>query len=225
MHRKIKALTLTLAMIVTLAATAVNTASASVYADISGENGKTIPTAVVNIPVVHTITGDRYAGDDTFEFLLTAQDDKCPMPEGSSGRVKSVRVKGSENPDFGDISFEYPDEYRYTVSRQEGKYENLDIGNEEYSVLIIKFNDGTTQMVLQDGRGEKVETITYTDQYKAPSEPAVKHKSPKTGDEELRRSIMLYAGISLTAAAGLILILAVTVVRRLRSGSEKGGLL
>lgn len=222
MHRIIKALTLTIAVTVALTAAvcAALAVTENAYADMTGENGKTIRSAVVNIPVRHRITGDKYDGEDTFEFLLTAQDDKCPMPEGSSGRVRIAKVTGAGDPDFGDMVFEYPDEYHYTVSRQDKKYSNLDTDNSVYSVMIAKFNDGTTEMIIWNERGEKVEEICYTDQYRAPAAPA--RRTPKTGDEALRTKLVIYSFIALGAAVCLVALAAAEWLRR-RSGREKGG--
>ena len=173
--------------------------TALVNADMTGENGKAIPSARFNIPVRHSIAGDEYKGNDSFEFILAAADDNCPMPEGSENRIKRVTVRGDEDPDFGDIVFEYPDAYYYSVSRCGSDYDNLEQDTEMYKLMIIKFNDRTVQMVAWNSSGEKVSEITYIDEYTAP-----RNSSPKTGDDNSRAAIIAWAGVLSLSLAALI---------------------
>ena len=201
MHREFRktALALVISAAVTLVPLALFAETA--YADISGDNGKTIPAASVSIPVKHEITGGRYTGDDRFEFILTARDDGTPMPAGSEGRIKRVTVTGRETPDFGSIVLEYPDVYYYTVSRKAGSYDKLKTDNRTFTVMIAKFNDGSTDVVIWNDSGEKVGTVTYTDDYEMPA------KSPRTGDLEIRRNAIMWIAAGLSALAGFIVIL------------------
>ena len=218
MHRAIKVLALALVSAVML--------SGTVFADMSGDNGKVIPAATVRIPVKHVITGDKYDGDDVFDFILTAEDAKNPLPPGSNGRSKSVSVKGAADPDFGDIVLEYPDTYYYTISRPERKYENLTIDYEVYRVMIAKYNDGSTQMVIWNSGGDKAEEIIYADEYTVPEVTKVpdpekpdapkKPQTPKTGDEEIIGQLKIYAGGSILALAALLVI-----VRKRREESHE----
>lgn len=221
MRVTIKALALALVPVMTLAVTICAGLSCMVFADMTGENGKTIPAATVNIHAEHVISGDDYDRDDEFKFVLAARDEKCPMPPGSSEGLKTITVKGAEDLDFGDIVFEYPGEYTYAISRVEGSYSDLDVDDEIYSILVAKFNDGSVEMVMWNGSGEKVDEIVYTDHYDAPEPPA--RKSPKTGDEEKRMQIILYSSMGLAAFAGLVLILIGTRTGKGTAGREKGG--
>lgn len=160
--------------------------TAACYADTTGADNKTIPAVTVKIPVKHIITGDADKCDKEFTFVLTAEKEDSPMPEGSQGKSKSVTVKGKGDPEFGSITFTYPDAYYYTVS----------CGKTKYRVMIAMYNNGTSQIVVWDAGGTKAEGIVFTDEYQAPA-PA---RSPKTGDSS---AAMIYGLIVI--ASGLML--------------------
>ncbi len=179
--------------------------SVNVCADISGDNGKTIPAATVNISVKHYITGDSYTRNDSFEFMLAGKDDETPMPEDSDGKYKKVTTTADESPDFGDIVLEYPGTYYYAVSRIDKEYDNLETDNRVFTVMIAKFNDGSTDMVIMNDAGEKEDEVSYNDVFRAP------RNSPKTGDEDFRKDILGW----LVICTGAALILVVILVSRL----------
>ena len=191
MHKIIKALALTLIF------TALS--ASFCFADINGDNGKSIPSVVTSIPVKHEIRGDKYTGNDQFTFVLTAEDDKAPMPEGANGRTKTVTVTGAASPDFGEMIFDYPDAYYYTITRSPRPHINLTEGTESYRVMIAKFNDGTSVMVTWNKDGHKADEISFIDTYKAPV-PVEKEK-PKTGEDI---GLGYYIGLGAVFVAALI---------------------
>ena len=215
MHMRSKAFAWTLAL-VTVMLTAMTLASEIVCADMNGDNGRTIPSARVTIPVRHLIAGDEYTGKTGSVFVLTAEEDKCPMPEGSSGRIKAVHVQGESDPDFGEIVLDYPDAYYYTVSREGGSNE-LDADMESYRVLIAKLNDGSADMVIWDSHGRKTDEIVYLDNYTAPV-----RRAPATGDSEMRRQriVWMFAGVS--SLAGLLLAVMLSSAGRERKRQLRG---
>lgn len=195
MHRIIKALALTLIF------TALS--ASFCFADMNGDNGKSIPSVVASIPVKHEITGDKYTGNDQFTFVLTAEDEKSPMPEGSTGKTKAVTVTGAASPDFGDITFEYPDAYYYTITRQPRVHKDITEGKESYRVMIAKFNDGKYVMVTWNNGGHKADEIKFVDTYKAP--PVENEKvHPKTGEPV--DPVYYFGALLVTAMFGSILI-------------------
>ncbi len=204
MHREIRKYALALVLTAVVMLGPLLTSEGAVYADISGDNGKTIPSATVSIPVKHEITGGKYTGDDRFEFILTASGDNTPMPAGSNGRTRSVTVSGSESPDFGSITFEYPGAYYYTVSRAQKNYDRLDADDSVFTVMVAKFNDGITETVIWNEDGEKVDGITYTDVYEAP----LQRSTPKTGDQEFRKAALRW----MITGAGALALMAVILV-------------
>ncbi|MBQ6314683.1 MAG: hypothetical protein IKE85_10125 [Mogibacterium sp.] len=172
------------------------------YADTSGAANKTIPAVTVNIPVEHIITGDAGKCDKEFTFVLTAEKEDSPMPVGSQGKSKSVNVKGKGNPEFGSITFTYPDAYYYSVS----------CGKTKYRVMIAMYNNGTSQIVAWDSGGSKAEKIVFSDEYEAPAAA----KSPKTGDSP---DAMIYPFILI--ASGLML--GIFLVKRKADDNDEEG--
>ena len=203
MHRKIRALALIFMMLVSCM---------PCQADMTGENGKTIPSVSVRIPVIHTIAGDKYKGDDNFLFTLTPEKAGNPMPEGSDGKSCTVTVTGEEQPDFGNITFEYPDEYYYTITREDKKHDDLRVDDSTYRVLVVKYNDAKTHMVIWDEDGIKVENIEYIDEYSKPT--STKVSSPKTGDET-------QVGLTVMLCAASVILLVLMIMRRKGTDNEE----
>lgn len=174
--------------------------TATCFADLTGENGKVIPSVTVNIPVKHVIKGDKYKGKAKFEFTLAPERADDPMPQGSSGN-KTISVTASEKVDFGDIVFTYPDAYYYTITRTANDTKYLEQEDIAYRVMVAMYNNGTSQLVCWDqATGEKVDEMVFTDTYKTP-----KSSSPKTGDI-LFKSLITLAVIAFCSAIGLIIL-------------------
>ena len=189
MRKIIKGTALTLVIIIIFSITC--------FADMTGGNGKVIPSVTVNIPAKHVMGGDKYTGKDRFTFILRSEDANCPMPAGSDGREKSVTIGAGEKIDFGDITFDHPDAYYYTVARAEKTYKGIRTDDSAYRVMIAALNDGTYEMVITDKKDKKTDEIIYKDIYKA--------SSPKTGDDLLRKMI-------LPACAGVLALAAIIVM-------------
>ena len=189
MHRKLM-LALILAVLFTAAV------PAACYADITGENGKVLPSVTVNIPVSHVIEGGRYRGSERFSFVLHPESADNPMPEGTEDSYRTVTIRRDGDVDFGDIVFDYPGVYYYTVSRKSEKHERIKEDRSVFRVMIAAFNDGTSEMTVQkvgtsditdtEGYEGKEDEILFTDKYNAP---------PKTGDQFARIVVPLSAGM------------------------------
>lgn len=101
-----------------------------------------------------------------FTFVLEARDDTCPMPDGSSGRIKKVTISPNGTFDFGTVKFEKPGTYEYTISREIIKSKDLEQDESVYKIKIAHFNDGTTVVVYEKvGMKEKPAKIEYVDKY------------------------------------------------------------
>ena len=189
MHRKLM-LTLILAIVFTAAI------PAACFADITGDNGKVLPSVTVNIPVSHVIEGGRYRGSDRFSFTLHPESADNPMPEGTEDLYRTVTIRRGGDIDFGDIVFDYPGVYYYTVSRKSEKHERIKEDRSVFKVMIAAFNDGTSEMTVQKvGTSDRPEVyepegkedeILFTDKYNAP---------PKTGDPFARIAVPVSAGM------------------------------
>jgi hypothetical protein len=71
--------------------------------------------------------------------------------------------------------------------------------------MIAMLSDGTSEMVIWDETGAKVEKIIYTDYFSEPSVPQTRIDDPPgTGDEYSAEIIVDFALVCLAAAAALI---------------------
>lgn len=202
----------------------------SCYADITGDNGKVLPSVTVNIPVKHVIGGDSYHGRDRFSFVLHAEDEMSPMPEGSDGQDRTVTIGAGGKVDFGDIIFDYPGVYYYRISRQPEKHTRIREDDTEYRIMIASLNDGSHEMTIHKVSGSQTEDygavsygspdnsdsieisdtgkeseILFRDVYSA---------SPKTGDSLAR---LLVPASSAAACIGIMILM---LVRRREDHDE-----
>jgi hypothetical protein len=172
------------------------------------------------------VTGEDYDGTDRFAFILTADNANNPMPEGSKDGQKTVYVTGAEKTvvDFGDITYEYPDAYYYTLTRRtENPTKGLTIDNRKFKILVAKYNDSTYQMLWQDeSTGDKTDEIAFEDTFKVPppeepsKEPEQVEQAPETKKKPSAKSsagntgdyarIGLIIVVLVAAAAGLIVL-------------------
>lgn len=156
----------------------------------------------VNIPLKYVI---KNAGKDSGKvkttFTLEAKDDYTPMPEGANGRTKSVTMKGSGLTSFGDITYDVPDVYQYTVTKTTENVKNLKDFKEDrakFTVDVCVLSDGTAHMIIkkvgEDGKSE----LIYDDSFE--------RNAAKTGDEQ---NLFGYMSIFFAAMAALIVMLAI----------------
>ena len=120
--------------------------------------------ATVKIPAEYIMQGETLA-----MFTLKAEAEGTPMPEGSSGTVKTITASKSGELDFGEIRFVEPDVYRYTISRSGGDTILA------YEATVMVLNDGRVSMVFKElNTGDKADRVLFADQ--------VKPESPNTFD-------------------------------------------
>lgn len=152
--------------------------------------------AVVRIPAEYIMQGDTPA-----MFTLRAEAEGVPMPEGSSGTVKTITASESGELDFGEIRYMEPDVYRYTISRSGGE------AIVAYEATVMVLNDGRVSMVFKElNSGDKADRVLFADQ--------VRPDSPNTFDGAgLPRYLALLLG-----AAGLLG--AAAALKRKREGRE-----
>ena len=158
-----------------------------------------LPAVTVNIPVEHIITGDEYIGDESFSFVLEAENHSDPMPDGSSDGMKKVTSTGSGKVDFGDIVFSYPDAYYYRMYRMPEEDTELERDESAYRIMIAAYSDGSSGITIwKEGEDGKTDSIVFEDKYTRPVIPEKKRIIPKTGDPNS------FAGwlITMTAALG-----------------------
>jgi len=142
----------------------------------AAEDANHMPVSV-RIPIEYRVDGDAAAtGTDT--YVLTAEEDRCPMPEGSRGGVKKIEISKPGKTDFGEIIITMPGAYDYTVHRIATGQKNVTKETAVYHVRIAALNTGQVNLIVKkEGKGEKTELI-YKDTVK---KPGLFH-TPKTGD-------------------------------------------
>ena len=146
--------------------------------------GSNIPVTI-DIPVTYIVNGnDGTAGGD--EFTLTPDDPAAPMPDGAAGGEKTISITGEGSYSFGEIHYDRPDIYWYTVTRNVTEKKGVVKDDSVYRAKVIALNDGHGYvLVYKDGSDEKHELI-YTDKV-----------APATGDGS---SLLIYLLISAAAA-------------------------
>ena len=146
-------------------------------------------------PVLKTVKGDKPEKDETFEFSLTAISttadiEEMPMPEGSSGGVKTLKAKAGEEKEFGDIVFRIPGTYVYEIKEintgKEGYKYDPAVYKLVYEMSVVEDEPGVFQLHMdrktyKDGVEVDIATYSFENEYTAPSTPDKSNK-PKTGD-------------------------------------------
>lgn len=171
----------------------------------------------VTIPTSVEVSGTSAPSDTEFEVVLTSLDTGAPMPEKSNGTVQ-----GSGQIVLGPMTYTVPGDYHYSISQKVGNAANYTYDTSVYSVTVrvVNSEDGglaAEVWAFKDGGSNKVEEITFSNEYKAPEEPKVPEDpkkpvvttAPQTGD---MANVNLFIG--LLAASALVLVLIGLKARR-----------
>ena len=134
----------------------------------------------VEIQGRHIVENDETLKSGRHVFVLTAENNS-PMPKGSNAGVKKVTISSNESFSFGEITYDAPGEYKYTVSRELADSKNLKQDDSVYKCTVEVTNDGLAVVIFEKiGTQGKPNSILYTDKYITPSSKGGK---VKTGDE------------------------------------------
>ena len=97
-----------------------------------------------------TVEGRPWLTNESFEFMLAAQDD-APMPE--AGGETATATESAPEASFGDITFEAAGTYKYTITEVEGA--NKALTYDDHAVTV-------TVEVVDDGEGAlEIQSVTY----------------------------------------------------------------
>lgn len=142
-------------------------------AAVTDENGNPVSLDFVNnyeasnttasITAKKTLEG-RALKDGEFSFKLTAKDN-APMPEGAENGSKTVANNDKGAIDFGEITYNTPGTYEYTISEIKGDVSGVtyDSNIKNVTVTVADKGDGTmTANVAGAGNA-----ATFTNTYKA----------------------------------------------------------
>ena len=157
-----------------------------------------IPVSI-DIPVTYIVSGnDKTAGGDT--FTLTPDDPAALMPPESEGGKKSIKISGEGTYSFGEIYYDRPEIWWYTITRDVKEKKGVTKDDSVYRAKVIALNDGHGYvLVYREGSDEKQELV-YKDRV-----------APDTGDSA---EFVAYAVVLAAAACALAVLAA---VRRSRS--------
>ncbi len=142
-------------------------------AAVTDENGNPVSLDFVNnyeasnttasITAKKTLEG-RALKDGEFSFKLTAKDN-APMPEGAENGSKTVANNDKGAIDFGEITYNTPGTYEYTISEIKGDVSGVtyDSNIKNVTVTVADKGDGTMTANVA-GAGD---AATFTNMYKA----------------------------------------------------------
>ena len=162
-----------------------------------------IPITDTDIPIQKRITGDKPKTNSTFTFVFSAINVSCPMPEGSNGTVKEISITGAGSKGIGEITFEKPGTYVYSISEKNGGVEGYTYDSTVYTVTYeVTEKDGELSITrtIKDNKGNITSAIEFTNPYKTPG-----NKLPQTG--------ILWWPVPLLLCAGLAFVM-IGVIRR-----------
>lgn len=158
------------------------------------KNKYVAPTVDNDLAIFKRITGDTPTTPIPFTFVFAAGDAGCPMPAGSLGTVKELMILGAGSQQVGQITFEEPGTYVYTVRE---KNDGVDGYTYDPTVYIVSFEvteeDGEliVKRTIRTDAGAEAEKVEFTNPYKTPE-----NKLPKTGVLWWPVPVLLFAGLT-----------------------------
>ncbi len=157
--------------------------------------GENIPVTI-DITVTYIVDGNvKTAGGDS--FILEPDDPASPMPEGTEGGKKRITITDEGSFSFGEIRYERPDVYWYTVTRDLTDRKGVIKDNPVYRAKVIALNDGHGYVLVYRKGSDEKEELVYKDRV-----------APATGDGN---PLIIYLGILAAAAATLAVFAALAV--------------
>lgn len=140
--------------------------------EITNTYGITNP-AKADPPVTKAIEGDVPKGKmPTFEFTIAPDNAANPMPKDKDGNdVSTVTLTGAGSTEFGEITFNAPGTYTYTVKETQNAGAGWKYDDSEYKLTYEVTDNGEGVLtaagpVIKKG-DEAVESDTFTNTYKS----------------------------------------------------------
>lgn len=145
--------------------------------------------------VEQTFINDVKTSDDEFEYTFVPQSNQEPMPYGSQDNIYSFSIKGTAKYEIPAISFDKTGVYQYNLNRVDSS-SDISGAAKDYLVTYYVMNQDsgglTTQTVVQNQKGEKVDPIVFAYDNSA---SASSEKQPKsvvhTGDKNKVLSLII----------------------------------
>ena len=125
------------------------------------------PKTSVVPPVQKRITGETPATASKFTFVLAAQG-QYPMPDGKVGGEKEINIIGAGSADFGNIVFDTPGEYTYTISEKnsavKGYTYDTTVYTLRYEVTLVN-GEYVVSSGIYGPDGTKVTDVVFSNKY------------------------------------------------------------
>ncbi|MFI3284070.1 MAG: FctA domain-containing protein [Erysipelotrichaceae bacterium] len=150
--------------------------------------------------------------DETFEFILSAEDDDTPMPEDLNGH--DIFIDGSGEGNFGIIYYDTPGVYHYQVSEVTGCNNHYTYDQTVYEIVVYVYlsNDELCTMVCvyEEDSTEKAEAIIFENIYSDPDEESSSSTTTTTTTTVVDTSdingIRLAVGLMVVSMLGIVVI-------------------
>ena len=144
------------------------------------------PDLMMDPPIKKTVFGSPVT-DSVFTFVLEARDQNHPMPAGSTGNVKTIRIAGSGEGEFGTWSYEKAGVYYYTISEVNGRESGYTYDSGVYTITdSVRAENGrlVVYRVVTNNTNKPVNSCVFVNNY-APTGGGWNGKpdGPKTGDD------------------------------------------
>lgn len=123
--------------------------------------------ATVELEVQKILTGDKPGKASTFTFELEAVDG-APMPQDNT-----VTITGAGTAKFGEITYDVPEDYCYTIREKQEKITGYTMDTTVYDVTVQVVTDDAgvltaTVYAEKQGTGDKANNVVFTNRYKEP---------------------------------------------------------
>lgn len=125
---------------------------------------------VVQFPVTLELTGYKPFTPEELNVVLTAEDKRNPMPEGSTDGVYNLKVAAAGQYTLGPIAFPNLGIYQYTIRQTAGSNAKGQYDSNLYRMIIYVTNAQTggretTVVVYKNQDTAKSENIVFTNNY------------------------------------------------------------
>ncbi len=136
------------------------------YASYNPDSDNAAVSAEAEISGQHIVENNTSLRTGRHTFVLTADRNGYPMPEGSADGKKEITVSSNESFSFGNIHYVKEGLYSYKVTRDLSQSNDLMEDASEYKIKIAVFNDGKKAVMIEkDGMDGKQEKVEYKDRY------------------------------------------------------------
>lgn len=181
-----------------------NTKTTSMLFTHSYSSHATDPNLMVDPPVKKMISGSP-AEVSTFTFALTARDKSNPMPEGSKDGVKTIRIAGSGEKDFGTWSYTEAGVFYYNISEVDTEEDGYIYDTSVYTITdTVKDVNGQLELtrVVTNHANKCVDSCIFINNYASDGGISAGLDGPKTGDDVNTTAMRVIISVFSFIAAG-----------------------